>query len=699
MEILRSNTASGAFHNSDDRRDPPKCHPHTREAVIKDIMDWVTNVDRKEQFCWIYGPAGTGKSSIAQTIAEICEEQGRLASDFFFARTVPGRNIHTHLIPTLAYQLTLSIPDLREYITEAIKSDRLIFTRSLPTQLDAVILKPLAQLVFSNKAEEESRIKPYPNLIIIDGLDECDGPESQSYVLSSFSSSLKAIPVPLIFLIASRPEYAIRVAFNGDLHERTRRLVLDEKYHPDEDIRLYLNSKFDEIKRMHPLASSIPADWPAISDIDCIVQNASGQFIYASTVVKFIKSHRDRPNKRLDIVLKLCPPGSHMPFADLDALYRHILLSLEPSMIETVLSLFAFLFATAKMNSEDIGLGSVQTPDFIERFLGYESGELLLSLADLHSIVDVPIPQQSLSGYPDPQRKFRSAFHRNAPNARPLRLFHASLGDFLLDKGRSGSLYIDMEDYYTRFAIRCMIYLNPLLRSKAINTINEELLHELSKFPMDLFFGSAFHHRGQAFTLVPRLFHWAKTKKHDLYEMFTNQYSSEIKSRLSTNHGVPQYVLTGVALCINMALDDWKQQDMIDVEKTSGLRMPVTKTDLPLSNNMPLLFSHQTLDREPWTITDGHVMPIIFDAIVHLQVVCQLLSPEIWIQKTYFLGINWLGSDPIGVDHYFRLVHVLTQADYWIGSPGTVDNANYLVDSRKVSDFAIALFDILSNQK
>ncbi|PPQ90514.1 hypothetical protein CVT25_014405 [Psilocybe cyanescens] len=374
-------------------------------------------------------------------------------------------------------------------------------------------------------------------------------------------------------------------------------------------------------------------------------------------------------------------------------------------MIETVLSLFAFLFAAAKMHIEGTKPEDIQTPDFIEKFLGYESGELLLALADLHSIVDVPIPQQLLSGYPDPQGKFRSAFHRDAPDARPIRLFHASLSDFLLDKGRSGDLYIDMEVYYTRFATSDInhafnqCFCRNLFIATPINTINEELLYELSKFPMDLFFGSTFQHRDQALTLVPRLFHWAKTKKHDLYETFTDQYSSEIKSRLSTNHDVPQYVLTGMALCVNMALDDGKQQGIFDVEQTSGLRMPVTKTDLPLSNNMPLLFLHQALDRKPWNITDEHVMHITCGAIVHLRLFCRLLSQEIWIQGTRLLGIGWLDPDPIGKDHYFRLAHVLTHADYSVGSPGTVDNANYLVDSRKISDFAVALFDILTTQK
>ncbi|KAF8961812.1 hypothetical protein BDZ97DRAFT_1663668, partial [Flammula alnicola] len=60
----------GAFHNSDERFDPPKCHPGTRVAVIKRIMDWVESLEISYPMLWLHGPAGAGKSAIAQMIAE-----------------------------------------------------------------------------------------------------------------------------------------------------------------------------------------------------------------------------------------------------------------------------------------------------------------------------------------------------------------------------------------------------------------------------------------------------------------------------------------------------------------------------------------------------------------------------------------------------------------------------------------------------
>jgi pantothenate kinase-related protein Tda10 len=83
MELLQRHIAPGAFHNSDERYDPPKCYPHTRRAVLKKIIDWVKDVDKVVLILWLYGPAGAGKSAIAQTIAELLEEAGLLAGASF----------------------------------------------------------------------------------------------------------------------------------------------------------------------------------------------------------------------------------------------------------------------------------------------------------------------------------------------------------------------------------------------------------------------------------------------------------------------------------------------------------------------------------------------------------------------------------------------------------------------------------------
>ena len=133
MELLQPHISPGAFHNSDERYDPPKCHPHTRKAVLKKITDWVNDADKVALILWLYGPAGAGKSAIAQTIAELLEKAGLLAAAFFFSRNAAGRNEKTPLVTTLVYQLVKSIPEIRAHVLEAVEGDPALFSCSIQT--------------------------------------------------------------------------------------------------------------------------------------------------------------------------------------------------------------------------------------------------------------------------------------------------------------------------------------------------------------------------------------------------------------------------------------------------------------------------------------------------------------------------------------------------------------------------------------
>ncbi|KDR78522.1 hypothetical protein GALMADRAFT_27421, partial [Galerina marginata CBS 339.88] len=162
--------------------------------------------------------------------------------------------------------------------------DPYIFTRSLETQMEYLIVQPLKE-VFENSQGQVVN----PMVIILDGLDECGKPEAQQYILKLIANSVSEFPIPLCFLIASRPEKAIRDSFNDrPLLAITDRLTLDEKYHPDDDIRLFLVESFESVKRTHELRSLLPPVWPSNDDIKRLVRKSSGQFIYAATVVKFV---------------------------------------------------------------------------------------------------------------------------------------------------------------------------------------------------------------------------------------------------------------------------------------------------------------------------------------------------------------------------------------------------------------------------
>ncbi|KAF9471924.1 hypothetical protein BDN70DRAFT_774657, partial [Pholiota conissans] len=273
-----------ALYDSSARFDPPKCHPNTRVAVLEYLIGWIFgHNDLEALILWLYGPAGAGKSAILQTIAEWCAKNNKLLASFFFGRSDPTRNHIKPLIPTIACQIAIIIPELKPYVEGAIERDPFLLDKSLATQFQLLIVTPLQALAASGNLKPSS-----PRLIIIDGLDECDDPKMQDMILRVIANALHSQDFPLIFLIASRPEWNIHDTFSSTLLSGLwKSVVLDDTYKPYNDIHLYLTDSFHKIKTTHRYHDSIPEKWPSQSDIDALVKKSSGQFIYASLVVKY----------------------------------------------------------------------------------------------------------------------------------------------------------------------------------------------------------------------------------------------------------------------------------------------------------------------------------------------------------------------------------------------------------------------------
>lgn len=271
----------------------------------------------------------------------MCIAHGILVASFFFFRTDDMRNKVDPLIPTIAYQIIQLIPQAKDIITQAIESNPLIFEQSLEKQLDVLIIEPLRRLRSSGSN--------WQLLLIIDGLDECSGDHTQMNLVRTIARLLRTRESPFIVLFGSRRENHILMAFNSrELNGMLTQLPLDDNYQPDEDIRLFLNDSFDDIKCTHPFSSRLPEDWPSIENVQEIIVKSSGQFIYASVVIKFISIPTSNPSTQLDIVRGLRPTGRATPFAQLDALYRHIFSQVTD--LPTVLNLLAYrIFGRASL--------------------------------------------------------------------------------------------------------------------------------------------------------------------------------------------------------------------------------------------------------------------------------------------------------------------------------------------------------------
>ena len=371
------------------------CHPQTREKVLKIIADWVNDPYTRQPIIWLTGPAGAGKSAIAQTIAERFSGE-QVAASFFFLRNSSDRGTATRLFTTLAWQLAKNIPELLSYIGSAIETEPLFPTRSINIQFDRLIVQPLRELL-----RDKPDFCPQKSLVVIDGVDECAPDRDQMLFLMLIGDALSEIHIPLRFLICSRPEAHIQAAFESDVMTRiTHAVSLNQQFRPDDDIRKYLEDEFVRIRVKHKLSA---LEWPPDRAIYQLVSKSSGQFIYASTVIKFFGDEYGNPRERLDILLNTHPVNSASPFAELDQLYIQIL-SQQPN-IRLLRDLFKLIIALREPNIK-----------FVCRRLRIREERFERELRRLRSLVRI--------------------------SDRDIKTYHLSLHDFFLDKKRAGKYFI-----------------------------------------------------------------------------------------------------------------------------------------------------------------------------------------------------------------------------------------------------------------
>ncbi|CAA7270547.1 unnamed protein product [Cyclocybe aegerita] len=267
FELLTNSVSPRAFHSADDRVDPPRCHENTRVDIINNILDWVTGKVAPHAFVlWLFGPAGTGKSAIAGTIAELCEAYSLLLATFFFLRTDSKRNNMKSLVANIAYRTALVVPSARWIIESVVEHDPLIFEHSLQEQLLKLVVKPLHSIAPQYR---------FPPLVIIDGLDECADENTQAKLIEILST-LGRSNLPLKFIITSRPSPRIKYAFRSiQPPPILYHLALNIDFHAHRDIHTFLVDKFAQIKRSHPLRSCIPTSWPSKDQIHTLLVAAS----------------------------------------------------------------------------------------------------------------------------------------------------------------------------------------------------------------------------------------------------------------------------------------------------------------------------------------------------------------------------------------------------------------------------------------
>ncbi|KAK1218972.1 hypothetical protein PQX77_018319 [Marasmius sp. AFHP31] len=234
--------------------------------------------------------------------------------------------------------------------------------------------------------------------------------------------------LPLDFLIFSRPEPHITRIFRHESFIPAPRIIYLAEFAVRDDIEKYLRQEFERLREEHK--GTLPISWPGDNVVMVLTDGSTGQFIYVTTVIKFLSTGKVpvTPQQRLEVILRAEPVlNSTSPYPDLDQLYSQILhlCQNDGRKLQRVLQLIV-----SPINFDNLGLpdtfrlqGSlpmVPTSAIgIEQLLGLGQGEVTALLSGLHSILHIP-----------------------EDRAKRMSVLHASFTDFLLDRDRSGDYYV-----------------------------------------------------------------------------------------------------------------------------------------------------------------------------------------------------------------------------------------------------------------
>ncbi|RXW14626.1 hypothetical protein EST38_g11225 [Candolleomyces aberdarensis] len=454
--LLMKNIAPNALHDSKARYDAPKCDEDTRVEVIDEIMERMQDPDAPQRLLCMTGAAGSGKSALQQTIAERCTKSKILSAAFFLSSTDPTRNNTSFIVPTIAYQIGLKHRLFRSSVAAAVTHDPYVFSRSLKSQMDVLIVRP-----FESVQSSQQIGNTFPYAILIDGLDECNGApntasgitpgitpvdvddrrraeDQQEELLAAIKHCILDNDLPFRVFIASRPEWAIHTALapGGLLREAAYHIQLSHKYDASKDMRRYLRRRFEDIG----LRIGNP-QWFSEGDIGTLVGAASGQFIYVATAYKYISERRASPEKMLKIVLTWTPHEGQAtrPFETLDRLYTNILLAAKYAYeaVEShhgrdfLLLLKAHHVGVTGFDNLPFVIAEYPAADLLSAMLCLEARAEETLISDLRSLV---------------------ALETDDDGDLCLRLYHKSFSDFLQEPSRAKDLFVPEDRVYMHLA-------------------------------------------------------------------------------------------------------------------------------------------------------------------------------------------------------------------------------------------------------
>ncbi|KAG5340258.1 hypothetical protein C0989_002360 [Termitomyces sp. Mn162] len=291
------------------------CIEGTRVRILKQLYEWAEDSSpTSPQVFWLTGPAGSGKSTIACSVAKQFDDSNKglniLQASFFCSRQFEDTRSRANIIPTLVYQLA---HHSKSFLQSLFAVNKLDSVNTLGKQMTDLLVEP-----WQLSTSKESRNLP-PYLVVIDALDEIADHGGPVFLQELLLTIEKGALHGLKFLVTSRPDPNIVELCKSFSSEAVCHLHDVDTDEVNEDILIYLKDKLPALENEIELVT--------------LMQQANGLFIYASTAVKYISPRRDLTNKnqkkRMKQLLDRSPSQQpHHPVEatlQIDVLYSQIL--------------------------------------------------------------------------------------------------------------------------------------------------------------------------------------------------------------------------------------------------------------------------------------------------------------------------------------------------------------------------------------
>ena len=388
------------------------CLEDTREELLEEISDWINSVEKDApRIFWLHGLAGTGKSSIAHTIAHRFQQLKRLGSCFCFDRSWMAERRHEKVFSTIARDLVDSDISLRRQLAAVVRdNDALKNTTDILQQWEELIMKPVRAL---------AEVLMGPIVIILDALDESGDTDSRRVllqILGNTESRITDLPPNIRILLTSRHLPDIDFHLERRTHIREKSMDSIPSKSAKCDIVRYVSGQLSQVKfgiRSEDVFASLAA--------------YSGQiFEWARLACAYIRGDNNsgiglKPQERFDAIIT---HRKTTPLSLLDGMYKFTLEAIYPKdqpprQRDRRLEAFKSVIAQILGTQEPLSLGSLMS---MRRHFK--------NLADIDIVTIVASMVPLLSGATD--------------LSLPLLPRHTSFSDFLTNRLRSGEFFTDV---------------------------------------------------------------------------------------------------------------------------------------------------------------------------------------------------------------------------------------------------------------